>query len=102
MARPDFGIFRAPQQTSGSALELICCHRRHRQWRPLPAGEACAHGFYIEPTVFADVPADSSLAQDEIFGPVLAIMRVRNLDEAIALANRVLFGLSGFSFENKI
>jgi acyl-CoA reductase-like NAD-dependent aldehyde dehydrogenase len=64
----------------------------------VPAGETYAHGFYVEPTVFADVPADSSLAQEEIFGPVLAIMRARNLDEAIALANRVRFGLSASIF----
>ncbi len=64
----------------------------------IPTGEIYAHGFYVEPTVFADVPADSSLAQEEIFGPVLGIMRAGNLDEAIALANRVRFGLSASIF----
>jgi aldehyde dehydrogenase (NAD+) len=63
-----------------------------------PEGEAYARGFYVEPTIFADVPADSSLAQEEIFGPVLALMRARDLDEAIALANSVRFGLSASIF----
>jgi acyl-CoA reductase-like NAD-dependent aldehyde dehydrogenase len=64
----------------------------------VPAGETYAHGFYVEPTIFADVPADSRLAQEEIFGPVLAILRAGNLDEAIALANQVRFGLSASIF----
>jgi acyl-CoA reductase-like NAD-dependent aldehyde dehydrogenase len=64
----------------------------------VPVGEPYAHGFYVEPTIFADVPSDSSLAQEEIFGPVLAILRARNLEEAIALANQVRFGLSASIF----
>jgi len=64
----------------------------------VPSGEAYAHGFYVAPTIFTDVTADASLAQEEIFGPVLAIMRARNLDEAIALANQVRFGLSASIF----
>ncbi len=52
-------------------------------------------GFYIEPTVFADVPPDAKLAQEEIFGPVLAILRVKNFSEAMTVANGTQFGLTG-------
>ncbi len=68
----------------------------------VPEGEAFKNGYYIQPTIFADVKPDSPLAQEEIFGPVLALMRARDLDEAIALANNVRFGLSASIFTRDI
>ena len=55
-------------------------------------------GWFVEPTIFADVSPDSRLAREEIFGPVLSVMRARDLDEAIALANNARFGLSASIF----
>jgi aldehyde dehydrogenase (NAD+) len=55
-------------------------------------------GFYIEPTVFADVSSGMRIAQEEIFGPVVCVMRYENEDEAIRIANDSLFGLSGSVF----
>ncbi|MDQ2816774.1 MAG: L-glutamate gamma-semialdehyde dehydrogenase [Candidatus Eremiobacteraeota bacterium] len=52
-------------------------------------------GYYMEPTVFADVPPDGKLAQEEIFGPVLAVIKAHNFDDAIAIANNTEFGLTG-------
>ncbi len=52
-------------------------------------------GFYIEPTIFADVAPDQRLAQHEIFGPVLSVIRVANFDEALAVANGTEYGLTG-------
>ncbi len=52
-------------------------------------------GYFIEPTVFADIPAGSKLEQEEIFGPVLAITRVKDFDEALKVANDTEFGLTG-------
>ncbi len=63
-----------------------------------PQGEIYSHGYYLMPTIFGDVPADSSLAQEEIFGPVLALMRARDFEEAICLANNSRFGLSASIF----
>jgi len=68
----------------------------------VPPGDAYRNGFYIKPTIFGDVPAASSLAQEEIFGPVLALMRAKDLDEAIALANGVRYGLSASIFTRDI
>ncbi len=53
-----------------------------------------AKGCFVEPTVFTDVTADMSVAQDEIFGPVLSVMTVDDFDEAVDLANAVEFGLA--------
>lgn len=52
-------------------------------------------GWYIEPTVFTGVSPDARLAQHEIFGPVLSVIRVADFDEAIDVANGTEFGLTG-------
>jgi acyl-CoA reductase-like NAD-dependent aldehyde dehydrogenase len=55
---------------------------------------ALAKGFFHEPTVFADVKPSMRIAQEEIFGPVTAVMRCQSLEEAIAIGNGVKYGLS--------
>jgi len=72
----------------------------------------CDHGFFVEPAVFVDVDERMAIAQEEIFGPVLAVVRARDFDDAIRLANNVAFGLSAsvqtqdvgrvFDFVNRI
>jgi RHH-type proline utilization regulon transcriptional repressor/proline dehydrogenase/delta 1-pyrroline-5-carboxylate dehydrogenase len=52
-------------------------------------------GFFIGPVIFTDVDNDSKIARDEIFGPVLAVMNVKNIDEAIAIANDSIYALTG-------
>jgi RHH-type proline utilization regulon transcriptional repressor/proline dehydrogenase/delta 1-pyrroline-5-carboxylate dehydrogenase len=52
-------------------------------------------GYFVQPHIFADVPIDSTIAQDEIFGPVLAVIRVRTFDEALESALRVRYALTG-------
>ncbi len=55
---------------------------------------AYAKGYFVEPTIFSDVEESMTIAQEEIFGPVLAVMRARDFDHAIQIANNVAFGLS--------
>src|SRR5687768_8657705 len=57
-------------------------------------GGAHAKGFFHEPTVFGDVDPKMRIAQEEIFGPVVSVMRCHDLDEAIAIGNGVAYGLS--------
>jgi aldehyde dehydrogenase (NAD+) len=52
-------------------------------------------GFYFEPTILTDVVADSTIAQEEVFGPVLTVLRYRDDDDAVAIANNSRYGLSG-------
>jgi aldehyde dehydrogenase (NAD+) len=52
-------------------------------------------GYYVEPTVFADVDPDSVIAQEEIFGPVLAVIPFEDDDDAVTIANNSIYGLSG-------
>jgi aldehyde dehydrogenase (NAD+) len=59
-------------------------------------GGDLAHGYFLEPTVFADVDPDSELAQNEVFGPVLAMTPFADDDEAVHIANNTRYGLSGY------
>ncbi len=59
--------------------------------RATEAGE----GYFIQPTVIADIPAKSKLEQEEIFGPVLAVIKARGFDNALEIANDTEFGLTG-------
>ncbi len=52
-------------------------------------------GYFVAPTVFADVAPAARLAQEEIFGPVLAIIKVRGFEEALTVANNTEYGLTG-------
>ena len=67
----------------------------HSGARLLCGGKPLEHaaGYFIEPTVFAEVPLDSALWREEIFGPVLCVRRVASEAEAVALANDSEFGL---------
>ncbi len=58
-------------------------------------GEVPNHGFYVPPTIFSDVDPDSAIAQEEIFGPVLAVIKAQSFDEALAIANGTNFALTG-------
>lgn len=60
--------------------------------------EGLTTGWYVEPTLFADVTPDMRIAQEEIFGPVLTVIPYNNLDEAIDIANGTQYGLSGAVF----
>jgi 1-pyrroline-5-carboxylate dehydrogenase len=53
------------------------------------------NGYFLEPTVFADVAPEAHISQEEIFGPVLAIIKVNDYDEALAVANNTEYGLTG-------
>ena len=52
-------------------------------------------GYFLEPTVFADVAPDARIAQEEIFGPVLAVIKVESFEEGLKVANNTEYGLTG-------
>lgn len=59
-------------------------------------------GYYVEPTVFADVDPRSRLAQNEVFGPILAISRFETQEQAVGFANSTEFGLAGYVWTSDI
>ena len=63
---------------------------------------AYARGYFHEPTIFADVTPGMRIAQEEIFGPVVSVMRCRSLEEAIAIGNGVQYGLSASIYTRNV
>ena len=59
-------------------------------------------GYFIAPTVFGEVDHDSSLAREEIFGPVLSVLRFRDEEEVVAKANDSDFGLSAYVVKSSL
>jgi 1-pyrroline-5-carboxylate dehydrogenase len=62
--------------------------------------ETAEGGYYIAPTVIADVAPTARIAQEEIFGPVLAVIKSKNFDESLAIANGTEYGLTGAVYSN--
>ena len=58
-------------------------------------GRASSEGYFVQPTVIADIPPTARISQEEIFGPVLAVIKSRNFDDGLAIANNTEFGLTG-------
>jgi aldehyde dehydrogenase (NAD+) len=75
----------------GEGASLVCGGRR------LSSGSH-EYGYFLEPAVFDHVRASMRIAQEEIFGPVISVMRVASFDEALATANSVRYGLSSAIF----
>jgi len=63
-------------------------------------GNGLDKGYFVKPTVFDDVTSDMRIAREEIFGPVLSVMRVSDFDEAMQVANDTEYGLSSSIFTN--
>ena len=62
-----------------------------------PAKEA-GEGYFVQPTVIADVDPQGTIAQEEIFGPVLAVIKCRNFEHGVEIANNTEFGLTGAAY----
>jgi RHH-type proline utilization regulon transcriptional repressor/proline dehydrogenase/delta 1-pyrroline-5-carboxylate dehydrogenase len=72
--------------------------REGREVLAVDAGDLASEGYYIGPHIFAEVPPQSKLAQEEIFGPVLAVIKAKDLAEAFSIFNDSLYALTGGIF----
>lgn len=104
-----------PETTMGPVISEGSCERimsvierarSNGEGRVIAGGERLggdlADGYFIEPTIFADVDNSAPLAQEEIFGPVLSIIPFDSDDEAVELANDTKYGLAGYVFTNDL
>lgn len=66
--------------------------------RPSRLGGGLEGGFFVQPTVYADVTPDMRIAREEVFGPVVSVLKYSDVDNAVALANNTEFGLGGTVF----
>jgi 1-pyrroline-5-carboxylate dehydrogenase len=99
VAEPDRPEVNMGPVVNAAALDKIVSYiERGKQEGRLIAGGAMVHGqdgYFLQPTVFADVKPTAIIAQQEIFGPVLAVIPVKSYDEALAIANGTEYGLTG-------
>ena len=58
------------------------------------------NGYFVEPTIFADIDRNSRLAQEEVFGPVLGFIKAKDFDDALQIANNTKYGLTGAIYTN--
>ena len=97
-----------PAEQPGALGPVIDGEAQQRIWTAIQAGKqegklvyagdpgACANeGFYVGPHIFTEVAANARLAQDEIFGPVLAVIRAQDIDDALRIANGTRYALTG-------
>jgi aldehyde dehydrogenase (NAD+) len=68
----------------------------------IPADAKLKHGWYHEPTIFIDVKPEFRIAREEIFGPVLSVLRVRSLEEGIRVMNDTVYGLSSSVYTTNV
>jgi 1-pyrroline-5-carboxylate dehydrogenase len=99
VGEPDqYGMYMGPV-ASKRAYETILAYIEtgKKEGRVIAGGGAVpgAAGYFVQPTVFADVAPNARIAQEEIFGPVLAVIPVADFDEALAVANGTEYGLTG-------
>ncbi len=95
----DPGCFLGPVIDGEARRRILDCIAKGKEEAGLAyagdAGPLADEGFFVGPHIFADVAPTATLAQEEIFGPVLAVLKVRDLDEALAVANGTAYALTG-------
>jgi alpha-ketoglutaric semialdehyde dehydrogenase len=87
---------------SGAQLEKVLGYLEAEAPPAVGGGRVGEAGNFVAPTVYLDVDPESRLGQEEVFGPVLGVIDVRDLDEALTVANGVRYGLSASVFTRDI
>ncbi|WP_066390759.1 aldehyde dehydrogenase family protein [Neobacillus mesonae] len=82
-------------ETGKSEATLLCGGE-------VPEDEELKSGFYVKPTIFENVPRNARIAREEIFGPVIALFKVKDYEEAVEMANDTEFGLSAAICTNNL
>ncbi len=101
------GVEMGPLVTSDHCKQRRGLYRKGRGRRRDAAGATAAQrkpdggGFFLGPTIFDHVTPEMTIAEEEIFGPVLSVMRVKTLDDAIELVNRSPFGNATVDFHQQ-
>ena len=96
----DFGNYMGPVISARAQKSIINYIEKGKQEGRLIAGgdKADGEGYFVKPTVIADVDSKATIFQEEIFGPVLAVTKAKDFDEALRLANDSEYGLTGAVF----
>jgi 1-pyrroline-5-carboxylate dehydrogenase len=98
----DPGNYMGPVISAGARKTILNYIEAGKKEGRMVAGDAAVpeSGYFIAPTIIADVDSKATIFQEEIFGPVLAITKARNFQHALELANDSIYGLTGAVFSN--
>ena len=94
---PEENIYMGPVINEGAMLSILrYVEIGQSEGRLISGGKRSSEtGYFIEPTVIADVAPTARLAQEEIFGPILAVIKAQDFEDALAIANNTDYGLTG-------
>lgn len=99
------GVFMGPMHSAGQREEVenqvadaVKKGGRVLAGGSRPQGKDYDQGYFLSPTLVADVPVESKMVTEEVFGPALPVWRVKDMDEAIEMANRSIWGLGASVF----
>jgi len=97
MGSPEDNVRMGPVINEGAMKSILNYIEIGKQEGRVVTGGARAggDGYFIQPTVVADIPPMGRLSQEEIFGPVLAVIKAKDYDDALAIANNTEYGLTG-------
>jgi len=97
----DPGNFMGPVISEGARRTILqYIDVGAKEGKPVTGGPMPGDGYFIKPTIIADVKSDARIFQEEIFGPVLAVTKAKNFEHALQLANDSEYGLTGAVFSN--
>lgn len=95
----DPGAFMGPVVDKEAQLKILSMIEHAKTESKLGfQGQVPAEGFFVPPTIFVDVSPEAKIAREEIFGPVLAVIKAKDMDDALKIANSVEYGLTGGLF----
>jgi acyl-CoA reductase-like NAD-dependent aldehyde dehydrogenase len=95
-------VSKEQQERVRSYLEIGSSEARVAAQGATPADPALANGYYVPPTIFADVTNQARIAREEIFGPVMSVIPFRSVDDVLAMANDNDYGLAAAVWTNDV
>ncbi|MBL0175881.1 MAG: L-glutamate gamma-semialdehyde dehydrogenase [Ignavibacteria bacterium] len=104
VGNPDDNVYMGPvinEKSMKSILAYIETAKKEKGKVVVGGARADGNGWFVQPTIITNVKPNDTIAQEEIFGPVLAVIKAKDFDAAMKIANNTMFGLTGAVYSTK-